>query len=457
MKKFIKISFVFLLMIVVLVYLIGFYIFSNYFYPKTYVNGKNLGLTKITDLKKNYELKNINLTIISKEGKDVINPVDFKFSDKLNSRAEVKQVPISWFVSMFFEHRYDTEHSFNYDEDEFNKIYDNLKFVKAEKIPSQDAYIAYENNKFLIKKEILGNELIVKDIKSNILKSFESGSNILDLEKEDLYIKPKIYSDSPILEKELSQKNKLANLKVTYNFSDRKEILEGDKLVDLYTSDINGDLYPNRDKIKAYIYYLSDKYDTFKSDRIFYATGIGYVSVKGGIYGWSTDIEKSTDELLKILESKESKEIEPIYKLTAKNRGLNDIGNTYIEIDLARQTMWLYKEGNLIVSTPIVSGNVSKGFATPTGTGKIWSREKNRYLTGQDYNSLVSYWMPFNWSGCGLHDSSWRSDYGKDIYLQHGSHGCINTPPDIMPLIFDNALNGTAVVVYDSNVDKVNM
>ena len=457
MKKFIKISFVFLLMIVVLVYLIGFYIFSNYFYPKTYVNGKNLGLTKITDLKKNYELKNINLTIISKEGKDVINPVDFKFSDKLNSRAEVKQVPISWFVSMFFEHRYDTEHSFNYDEDEFNKIYDNLKFVKAEKIPSQDAYIAYENNKFLIKKEILGNELIVKDIKSNILKSFESGSNILDLEKEDLYIKPKIYSDSPILEKELSQKNKLANLKVTYNFSDRKEILEGDKLVDLYTSDINGDLYPNRDKIKAYIYYLSDKYDTFKSDRIFYATGKGYVSVKGGIYGWSTDIEKSTDELLKILESKESKEIEPIYKLTAKNRGLNDIGNTYIEIDLARQTMWLYKEGNLIVSTPIVSGNVSKGFATPTGTGKIWSREKNRYLTGQDYNSLVSYWMPFNWSGCGLHDSSWRSDYGKDIYLQHGSHGCINTPPDIMPLIFDNALNGTAVVVYDSNVDKVNM
>lgn len=457
MKKIIKISFVFLLMIVVLVYLIGFYIFSNYFYPKTYVNGKNLGLTKITDLKKNYELKNINLTIISKEGKDVINPVDFKFSDKLNSRAEAKQVPISWFVSMFFEHRYDTEHSFNFDEDEFNKIYDNLKFVKAEKIPSQDAYIAYENNKFLIKKEILGNELIVKDIKSNILKSFESGSNILDLEKEDLYIKPKIYSDSPILEKELSQKNKLANLKVTYNFSDRKEILEGDKLVDLYTSDINGDLYPNRDKIKAYIYYLSDKYDTFKSDRIFYATGIGYVSVKGGIYGWSTDIEKSTDELLKILESKESKEIEPIYKLTAKNRGLNDIGNTYIEIDLARQTMWLYKEGNLIASTPIVSGNVSKGFATPTGTGKIWSREKNRYLTGQDYNSLVSYWMPFNWSGCGLHDSSWRSDYGKDIYLQHGSHGCINTPPDIMPLIFDNALNGTAVVVYDSNVDKVNM
>ena len=64
----------------------------------------------------------------------------------------------------------------------------------------------------------------------------------------------------------------------------------------------------------------------------------------------------------------------------------------------------------------------------------IRDRERNRVLRGTkqpngkyEYESPVSYWMPFN-KGIGLHDASWRSTFGRDIYINSGSHGCINLP-----------------------------
>src|SRR5699024_5856960 len=123
------------------------------------------------------------------------------------------------------------------------------------------------------------------------------------------------------------------------------------------------------------------------------------------------------EELVKALEGTKTVEIKPQYKLDAQSRKVNDIGNSYVEIDIARQHMWIYRDGNLVLETDIVTGNPNKGNGTPTGVGKIWSRERDRYLSGEGYKSHVNYWLPFNWSGCGIHDSSWRSDYGKNIYL----------------------------------------
>ena len=48
----------------------------------------------------------------------------------------------------------------------------------------------------------------------------------------------------------------------------------------------------------------------------------------------------------------------------------------------------------------------------------------------------------------GLHDSSWRTEYGGDIYLTDGSHGCVNTPLDAIATIYNNITVGTLVVVY---------
>jgi hypothetical protein len=55
--------------------------------------------------------------------------------------------------------------------------------------------------------------------------------------------------------------------------------------------------------------------------------------------------------------------------------------------------------------------------------------------------------MPFN-GNIGMHDSTWRSSYGKSIYKTNGSHGCINLPPSVAEVIFDNIEQGMPVLCY---------
>ena len=67
----------------------------------------------------------------------------------------------------------------------------------------------------------------------------------------------------------------------------------------------------------------------------------------------------------------------------------------------------------------------------PAVYGAIDARMTNYTLKGQDYNSEVSFWLPFN-GDVGIHDASWRSEFGGSIYKTRGSHGCVNTPYSAM-------------------------
>ena len=47
-----------------------------------------------------------------------------------------------------------------------------------------------------------------------------------------------------------------------------------------------------------------------------------------------------------------------------------------------------------------------------------------------------------------LHDASWRSSFGGNIYKTSGSHGCVNLPPAAAKKIFENIEDGDPVIVY---------
>ena len=57
--------------------------------------------------------------------------------------------------------------------------------------------------------------------------------------------------------------------------------------------------------------------------------------------------------------------------------------------------------------------------------------------------------MPFN-GNIGLHDATWRKDFGGDIFLKDGSHGCVNLPPEKAKEIFTTIEKGIPVIVYES-------
>ena len=55
--------------------------------------------------------------------------------------------------------------------------------------------------------------------------------------------------------------------------------------------------------------------------------------------------------------------------------------------------------------------------------------------------------MPFAYN-VGIHDAAWRSAFGGNIYINSGSHGCINVPYDCATAIYQNIEVGTPVVAY---------
>lgn len=123
------------------------------------------------------------------------------------------------------------------------------------------------------------------------------------------------------------------------------------------------------------------------------------------------------------------------------------VGGTYIEISIDQQYMWAFKNGSMIESTDIVSGN--KGdMDTPKGYYDVVSKSRDIYLNGPGYSSFVNYWMAFIGTSYGIHDASWRSSFGNPIYKGNGSHGCVNTPYYAMQTIYYNIPVGTPVIIY---------
>lgn len=128
---------------------------------------------------------------------------------------------------------------------------------------------------------------------------------------------------------------------------------------------------------------------------------------------------------------------EPVYSMRANAHGINDLGDTYIEVDLTEQYMWYYQNGNIIFQSEIVSGLPGDpDRKIPPGIFTLNSKSSPSVLRGEmtangtySYEQPVTYWMPFN-GGIGFHDADWQPYFGGDRYLTGGSHECINLPPE---------------------------
>ena len=114
---------------------------------------------------------------------------------------------------------------------------------------------------------------------------------------------------------------------------------------------------------------------------------------------------------------------------------------------MTNQMMYYYEKGELIIQTPVVTGNTRLRRGTPTGTNYVYNKQRNRVLRGADYASPVKYWIPVK-GAVGIHDASWRSEYGGEIYKSNGSHGCINTPLEEVSKLYDMVEIGTPCVMF---------
>ena len=79
------------------------------------------------------------------------------------------------------------------------------------------------------------------------------------------------------------------------------------------------------------------------------------------------DVEAEQEALLTMLADKKSVAHTPQWTKEGYVTGENDIGSTYVEIDLSAQHLYFIKDGSVIMESPLVSGNMSRGWGTPGG------------------------------------------------------------------------------------------
>jgi len=219
--------------------------------------------------------------------------------------------------------------------------------------------------------------------------------------------------------------------------------------------DDSGEYIIDDEAVEKWVDDLCTAYNTYGLDRQFEASNGKTVTIPAFYSTYGTELDRNAElkYLNEMLRSDQLRDGEadihiPRYTHEATFRGLNDIGDTYVEVDLSDQYMYYYKNGELIIETDIVSGDIPKGWTTPRGVFAINGKYTDTYLYGRDYIDFVSYWMPY-FRGYGLHDSDWRDEWGGDIYTYDGSHGCINMCKDAARTVYENIEIGTPVVVYD--------
>jgi hypothetical protein len=199
-------------------------------------------------------------------------------------------------------------------------------------------------------------------------------------------------------------------------------------------------------------------YDTVGKAREFKTSTGETITVTGGTYGkiFSSDLETEylidffTEEMEKAQSDEEYnpefEERTPIY-----SRDLpEEIGNTYIEVSIEKQHVWVYTDGNLTMESDCVTGKLDGSHATPTGTFFISEIQNGRTLrpAGSTSGTWVNKWMRITSDGVGLHDAYWRSAFGGTIYKASGSHGCINLPKTFAYNLFDIAYLNEPIIVY---------
>ncbi|WP_315074026.1 L,D-transpeptidase family protein [uncultured Clostridium sp.] len=438
----------------VLIYLLISLYFVNHYFFNTVINGVNVSLKAhedVSDIIKNY-IENYKLQLIERDGEteEILGQdIGLQYNEKNDiSKINKLQSSYKWISSLLKEQYYYEDDLFFYNKDNLENKINQLNCLNKEIIEPQNVSFKYSSGLYEVVKEVYGNK-IYKDKLNEVIKiSISQGKTKLNLDENLCYENPEYTTTSNKTMEAINLLNKYTSTKITYIFGNKSEVLDGSIINGWLGVDDNLDVEINEKAVNEYLKNLSKKYDTVGITRKFKASINKIVEVKGGFYGWKINCVSETKALLENIKHGDILQKEPIYTQKALYRDEDDIGKTYVEINLTRQHLWFYKEGKLITQGDIVTGNPNRGNPTKLGVYMLNYKEKGSTLNGENYETKVSYWMPFN-GNIGIHDASWRYSFGGDIYKSNGSHGCVNAPLYLAKKVFENIEAGTPIICYE--------
>lgn len=442
---------------VLLIY-VGFSIFfMSHFYFNTTLNGKNVSGYSADKVFDNWEdeIGNYSLKIVESDGTESElkgSDIDMVLQwDDTIARMISKQNGFAWPAKLFNPDQNTSEAIVTFDEDKLDSALDGFPFMdKSKQIDPVDATVSDYDKKdgYTLVESVSGTAIDKPVLRENIEKALYGLADTYQITEGNGYLAPKIENDDEKLLAAIDTMNKYAGSEIDYEIGSEKETLDINTFADWLSVNDNEKVEIDEEKVADYVAELGTKYNTYgKSKQL--ATSYGTtITMSNCHYGWKIDAETEAAAIVDDIKGGEKVTRDLNYQYTAASHTGNDYGNSYVEINLTSQHLYLYKNGSLVIDSDFVSGNPSKGNATHTGVFGVTYTERDATLKGQNYATPVSFWMPFNGNE-GMHDATWRSSFGGSIYKRNGSHGCVNLPYSVAQTIFENVSAGFPVFVYE--------
>ena len=405
-------------------------------------------LSKISASANKYQL-----TIIGNNGNsDTLTQADLGMDVSI-SAADVKnqlgkQNGFMWVSAMFNPVAYTVDNAVECDENAVKAAIKNLSCAKSTGKETEDAFIDFKSGKFEIVDEVIGDIVDEKAFVAAVVDAVTNLQTELNMEEAGCYNAPSVYSDDEKLVKCCDELNDYMKNSFTYTVGSDKVEITAEQKSKWFTYDEKFKVSLDEEQVKEFIADMAKKYNTAGKEKTLHSTTLDEdITVPAGWYGWKIDTDGEFEQLCQDLTSGQDVSRDFVYSATAASRGEHDYGDSYVEVDLTAQHVYVYQKGEMVFDTKCVTGNVLNFCDTHEGAYSIVSKEKNRVLRGPDYETPVKNWMPFH-NGEGLHDATWRGSFGGEIYQGGGSHGCVNLPLSAANTIYDLVSPGTPVLVF---------
>jgi len=443
--------------------------YRSKFLPGTYINGldcSGYNASQLVDMLTSTEILDYSLEVIGRdyktgesgtllgtvEGPDIhLTTVDMR--ETVDELLE-NQNTMTWLYRELSSDQYymDIAVGVSYDRELLKSLVSGWAACQGENMTlPQNAYISEyspELKGYEIIPEVSGTELDIDILLEMIDVAISAHDITLDAELTGCYSEPLVTSEDAELNECVKTANTWLGTRVIYDWNGTEVVLDSESLKDWITIEKSGPVL-NEDAVAAFVKEQADSCDTYGRRRNFVTTLGIELSLPSGHYGWLTDIKGETEELIKLIRKGSTVVKEPIYASRAMQKGISDIGNSYVEADLTHQHLYVYQEGAIVFETDFVSGSMSStpDCVTPEGVFGLSYKTTNAVLRGETYETPVNYWMPF-YGNYGMHDATWRSEFGGQIYITNGSHGCLNLPLGAAAQIYQYVSTGFPVICY---------
>ena len=435
----------------------GYYYYSSHFPHAITANGKSLGEMTVEEAEKVFtdDIDAHSIVLKEKEREETVSASAIHTVIDVGSQVQDlfdSLDPRLWFTNMFGEKDTTLTLDVSYDKEAMASLVDSLECFKKENIVApKSTYIQAGETEFEIVPEVLGNTVIKKRLIAAIEESLATCKTSIDLVEEDIYKLPKYYAKDDVVIKARDTANKYTHGTIVHDFTYATETIDYNTTKDwiIISKDFKTEL--SSSLVGDYVESLGNKYNTMGSARPFTTANGNKINVYNGDYGWRIDFKKEKKKLIKEIKSGKDVNRKPIYSYTAAIQTKEtDIGDSYVEVSLGAQELWLFVDGDCIMNTSVVTGKPPH--VTYSGVYGITYKKRDDYLEGYNadgtpYRSHVEYWMPFN-GNQGLHDASWRDSFGGNIYRSNGSHGCVNCPTWAAATLFKYVDENFPVIIY---------